>query len=152
MNIVEAVHTTLEEYFPEHSVVNRPLRLEDPAKSIGILVVDAVPQDTSKQIGQREPALIRYQLRIHNMIKHTNEVEGKAMFSLDAKSIKAVLYRDPTLTLSLAALQETLLGTTEVAKQWGVSRQRFLSNELPRSQFVYLAVTEFWLEAESIEL
>lgn len=151
MNVVGELKIALTTHMTDHTVIERPLRYADPARSIGVFVVDAAPLSDTQQIGQREPTLTRYQYRIQNLVKHSDEVMGKAWFSLDAKSIKAVLYRDSQLTLRLAALVEEVLGTKETAKQWGVSRQRFLSNEL-RSQFVYLAQTDFWLESELIEL
>ena len=151
MNVVDELNVAMDQHMPDHTITSRPLRYSDPARSIGLYVVDAVELTNSQQIGQREPALTRYQFRIQNLVKHSDEILGKAWFALDAKAIKAVLYRDDALALRLVALNEELLGTRETVKQWGVGRQRFLSNEL-RSQFIYLAQTDFWLETESIEL
>ena len=151
MNIVDEIHAAFVRLMPDHTVIDRPLRYADPARSIGIQVAETTPLANTQQIGQLEPTVERYQLRIQNLVKHSDEILGKAWFALDAKSIKAVLYRDTTLRLRLASLTEEVLGTRETVKQWGVTRQRFLSNEL-RSQFVYLATTDFWLETESITL
>lgn len=151
MSPVTELKNSFERTMSSHEVIERPLRFSDPARSIGIYVADATPLDNSQQIGQHEPALLRYQYRVQNMVKHTNEIQGKALFAFDAKTIRVVLYRDTTLALRLSELIEEVLGTRERAKQWGVSRQRFLSNEL-RSQFVYLAQTDFWLETESVKL
>lgn len=151
MNIVDELHLALETHMVDHTIIDRPLRYADPARSIGIHVAEGTPLAQTQQIGQYEPSVERYQFRIQNLVKHSNETMGKAWFALDAKSIKAVLYRDPALRLRLASLDEEILGTRETAKQWGVTRQRFLSNEL-RSQFIYLASTDFWLETESITL
>lgn len=151
MNVVDELKTSFETLMIDHTVISRPLRFADPARSIGVFVADWTPTQTSQQIGQKEPSLARYQYRVQNMVKTADEVTGKAWFSLDSKSVRAVLYRDPTLEIRLPALIEEVLGTREIVKQWGVGRQRFLSNEL-RSQFLYLAQTDFWLETEAIQL
>lgn len=151
MNVVAELKTAFEEHMPDHTVLERAIRPVDPNRVIGLFAVDVVPQQPTAQIGQREPAVNAYNYRIQNFVKHSDEILGKAWFSFDAKTIRAVLYRDHSLALRLAALTEEILGTREVAKRWGVSRQRFLSNEI-QGQFVYLAQTDFWLESESIEL
>lgn len=151
MNVLDELKVSFDTHMPEHNIILRPLRYTDPAKSVGIYISDWVPQEDSHQIGQEEPALATYAFRIQNLVKHTNEAEGKAWFAFDAKTIRAVLYRDNDLSLRLRNLVENILGTRETAKRWGVARQRFLSNEL-KGQFVYLAQTDFWLQTESIEL
>lgn len=151
MNVLDELAVAFGTHMPNHTVIQRPLRYSDPNQSIGLYAVDTNPLQEAMVIGQQEPILNRYNYRIQNLVKHSAEITGKSWFTLDAKTIRAVLYRDNALTLRLAALVEEVLGTREVAKQWGVSRQRFLSNEL-QSQFIYLAQTDFWLETESIEL
>lgn len=151
VNVVDEIKVSMEQYMPDHAVIPRQVRFMDPARSIGIYVVDWTPDEQSHQIGQQEPALNRYLYRVQNMVKAADEIEGKALFSLDSKLVRVVLYRDLDLHVRLAALDEELMGSREVAKRWGVARQRFLNTEL-KSQFVYIAQTDFWLESESIQL
>ena len=151
MNVVDVLHDRLAKLMPDHAVIDRPLRTSDPARSIGLYVADWNPEGNSQEIGQYEPTVSTYQFRVQNLVKHTDEIAGKALFALDAKSVRVVLYRDPNLRLLLSELVEELIGTRERATLWGVARQRFLSNEM-RGTFVYLAQTDFWLKTESIEL
>lgn len=152
MNVVDELVDAMEKRMGgDFVVVPRPLRFMDSARSIGVFVADWTPTAGSQQIGQQEPALNRYQYRVQNMVKAGDEVTGKAWFSLDSKSVRAVLYRDGDLRVRLAGLTEELLGTRETAKQWGVARQRFLNTEL-QGQFVFVAQTDFWLESEAIYL
>lgn len=148
LNIVDVLQDLLPGLMPDHKVISRPLRYTDPARSIGVFLVDWTPQPASQEIGHIEPTLSTYNIRIQNLVKHTNEVEGKALFSFDAKTLRAVLYRAGSLTLRFAGLTEELLGSRESSMRWGVGRQRFLSNEL-KGQFVHLGQTEFWLETET---
>lgn len=151
MNIVDELITSMGTYLPDHTVIGRPVRFSDPARTVGVYPVDFTPVEDSKQIGQVEPALHRYLIRIQNMVKVADEVYGKQLFSLDSKSIRVVLYRDTTLHVRLRGLAEELLGTREVVKRWGIGRQRFLNTDL-QSQFTFVAQTDFWVESESIEL
>jgi len=150
-NIIDLLEDRVKFYLPNHSVLKRALRLQDPKRCVGLLVADWTPDERSHQIGQQEPAVSRYLIRIQNMVKASDEVTGKDLFAGDAKTIRVLLYRDSTLHVGLAALTEELLGTREVAKRWGIGRQRFLNTEL-QSQWTYVAQTEFWLETESIQL
>lgn len=151
VNVVDALVASMKKYMVEHTVVERPVRFIDPARSIGVYVADWSPLEDSQQIGQYEPTLGRYLYRIQNMVKATDEVTGKTYFGADSKMIRAVLYRDPDLHVRLAGLVEEVLGSRESAKRWGVSRTRFLNTEL-KSQFTYIAQTDFWLESEVVQL
>jgi len=152
-NVIDELLSTFTTYFPGHSVVDKPLRYLDSSKSVGIFIVDLTPdQQNSSFIGQIEPAINRYTYRIQNMIKATNESEGRALFSLDAKTIKAILYRDDDLLLRLSQLTEDLLGTRERFKRIGLSRQSFLNNELAKGNFIYLAMTDIWIETDVSKL
>jgi hypothetical protein len=150
-NALGIIRDRLVNFMPDHSVIMRALRFTDPSRSLGLFAVDWTPDPTTKQIGQYEPAVSRYTLRVQNMVKASDETTGRSYFTIDAKTVRVVLYRDPVLHVGLAALTEELLGSNEAAKQWGVGRQRFLNTEL-NSEFTYVAQTDFWLETESIQL
>lgn len=132
-------------------IARRPLRFTDPERSVGLHAVDWSPLDDSAQIGQMEPGISRYMLRIQNLVKHTDEEEGRALYVADAKMVRAILYRDAGLRVRLGELNETILDTIERFKRMGVRTQRFLNNELS-GQFVFLATTELWVETEITQL
>jgi hypothetical protein len=132
-------------------IVRRPLRYVDPARTIGLHAVDWTPEAGSAVMGQEEPQLARYLIRIQNLIKAGDEDEGRSLYVIDAKMIRAILYRDTALRVRCGELSEELLDTLERFKKFGVRNQRFLNNELS-GQFVFLATTELWVETEVTQL
>lgn len=152
LNIVDAIANRLTEStlltVLDDPPVKRPLRLSDPAKSLGIYPYNWLPTG-QLQIGQHGPSINRYLIRIQSMVKGAgNEVETRALYTGIAKMVRVVLDRDPDLQVALGNLSETLLGTIERAQRWSVQEQRYLTNEFQRGRFTYLATTEFWLETE----
>jgi hypothetical protein len=151
INVIDVLHARFKELIGlDIEIIDRPLRYTDPSRSVGLFAVDWVPVEGSYEIGKGfEPTLARYNYRIQALVKHTDEEEGRALYASDSKIIKAILYRDAQLVQRLTELQETNFGSIERAKRWGVRAQRFLNNEL-QGQFIYLATTELWLEAETV--
>ncbi len=156
-SILDEVEVSLLQYMPDTvyegistpvEVLRRPLRYSDPDRSVGIHPVDWTPDEQgSSFIGQNEPGIARYIFRVMNLVKHTDEEEGRALYVLDAKMIRAILYRDTALRVRLGTLNETILGTIERFKRIGIRNQRFLNNELS-GQFVFLATTELYVDTE----
>jgi hypothetical protein len=73
------------------------------------------------------------------------------LFAVDAKVLRAILYRDNQLVVALSSLTDEILGSRERYKRLGVRSQRFLTNEL-RGTMHYLSVTDLWVETETVEL
>lgn len=151
VNIITLLEERFKKNMPDHAVVTRTLRMMDPAQSLGIYPVDATPVNDSFQIGQIEPVLSRYLIRVQNMVKATDEAYATALFAFDAKSVRVVLYRDPDLAVRLPLLTEELLGVRESVKRWGVGRQRFV-NTSAQSNMVLVAQTDLWVETETTQL
>lgn len=151
VDFIVELHTTYETHMSDHAVVDRPLRPGDPAKSIGIFAVDTLIQQQNAQIGQLEPPLNTHRINMHNMIVASDEVTGRALFAVACKKIRVILYRDTDLGVRLRALSEDILGSREVVKRFGISRQRYITNEV-RGVFTYVAVTELWIETEVVKL
>jgi len=152
MEVVDILHARFKELLgTDMEIVDRSVRPTDPSRTLGIFPVDWNPVQESYEIsrGNFEPTLGRYTYRIQVLVKHTNEEEGRALYTSDTKIVKAILYRDATLVQRLTSIQETSFGSIERAKRWGVRHQRFLNNEL-QGQFIFLATTEVWLEVESV--
>lgn len=150
MNIVNELIShfkdTMKGY--EEGIVARPLRPADPRLSIGVFPDDWMPREDSYEIGGFGPTLSTYVLRIHLLVKHTNEVEGRQLYAVDAKKLRAILYRDNDLRLRLAQLSEVSLGQVERVQRMGVRNQRYLNNEVSGT-FLFLATTTFWVETET---
>jgi hypothetical protein len=132
-------------------VPKRPLRLSDPAISVGVHADDWVPKPDSFQIGQVEPSLATYMVRVQTMVRHSNEEEGRKLHTAISKHLRALLYRDEPLRVSLGGLYEDIRGSRERVQRFGVARQRFLNNTF-NGVMVYLATTDFFVETETVTL
>lgn len=155
MNVVAELDSTFKGHVAalldeDFVIITRPLRNTDPSRSVGIFPVDWRPSENSFEMtGGVGPTLSRYLFRVQNLVKHTDEIEGRALYAHDSKLVRAVLYRDTALRVRLAALTETTLGMRERTQRYGVNTQRFLNNEI-NGMFLYLSTTEFWLETETV--
>lgn len=148
MNVVDRVAESVDTYLDTEVVIlKRPLRSNDPFRCVGIfpLLNDVIAG--SQEIGQREPTVERYSYRLQYLCKHVSEEEGRALYAVDTKIIKTILYRDPALWEALTQLSDEMLGYRERFQKFVVGSQRYLNNEL-NSQFMFLSVTEFYVETE----
>lgn len=150
-NVLVELKAAFDEHMDDFEVINRPLRVMDPAKSIGLFLLNWHPLTESQQIGQEEPALSRYDYRIQILIKSSDEILARSLFGNAQKSVRAILYRDHDLAVRLLGLIEEILGSRETLKRYGMTRQSFANNEL-QGQFVYLTTTELWVETEVVQL
>lgn len=146
-NVVAEIKTSLEAQEELDRVVARPLNPTDPHLSAGVFATEWTP--TQMVIGQFDPAVSRYGATIHTFVKHGNEEEGIALHTRIAKMVRVMMYRDEALRVRLANLSTTEFGVTERIQRWGVSTQRYISNEFQGS-FLFLAVTEMWIETEIV--
>jgi len=146
-NIVAELGVTLATIEEVDQVINRPLRPTDPNGAIGIYAVDWNPQEY--QIGQYDPAVTRYLIAVQSFVKHGDDQQGVALHARMAKRVRVMLYRDDELRVRLGSLSVSEGGVTERLQRWGVQTQRYLSNEVQGS-FMYLAVTELWVETEIV--
>jgi hypothetical protein len=152
MNFVDEIAVSLDEFLDDEVVViKRPLRSVDPNRCVGIFPVSALPIEGSEMIGQVEPTLQRYNVRIQLLVKHARDEDGRRLYAVDSTAMKTILYRDLGLHTRLATLQMEIMGTVERYKQFQVRSQRFLNNELG-SQFVYLSVTDLEFQTELTSL
>lgn len=150
-NVVNVLADRLDFVLDDHTVLKRALRLNDPNLSLGIFVTEWQPQLDSSEIGQFEPTLNRYQFQIQNLVNDYEEQHGRDIFSVNAKIVKAILYRDQTLRVTLESLSEVVLETRETFMRHGVARQRYLSGQVA-TNFSFLATTDYWIETEATRL
>lgn len=146
-HIVDAFVGQFEKRLEDHTVLPRLLRPADPAKSVGVAVQNFTYDGQTYLIGSREPAVGRYQVRIQNMVKHTDEEVGRKIHNVQSALVRAILYRDPELGVRLLGVNRELEGSDERIKRFGVRRQDFLSQQISGS-FTYLCVTEVYVESE----
>jgi hypothetical protein len=146
-NVVEELKVSLEELEGVDVVLRRPLKPTDPNGSAGVFAGTWTPQEMV--IGQHDPAVTRYSVVIQTFVKHGNEEEGVVLHSQLAKRVRVMLYRDPELRVRLGTLSTDEDGVRERLQRWGVTTQRYLSNEI-QNNFLFLAVTELWIETELV--
>lgn len=146
---LELIRSEVEKYMKpaDYTIIDRPVRLNDPQKTISVYATNWVPDATSHEIGTNEPTLARYNLRLQLMVKHTNPSKGRAMSALDSKTLRMVLYRSPVLRVSLLGMTEEVLGSTERVKRFQVTGQNFMNGDL-NGNHLYLSSTEAYIETE----
>ncbi len=147
---VNEIVKCLEDMLEGHHVVPRPLRSEDPGFTVGVWAEEWVPDEDSYQIGQQEATIARYVIRVQNSVKAAEESIGRALFSLNAKAVRVILYRDPELAVRLRSLQEQVLGSTERVTRFKVTRQRYMTARL--NGFLFIATTDLTIETTTTTL
>lgn len=152
INVLDEVKISFDTYMDAGTtVIQRPLRLADPYRAVGLFPTINDPLQDSQEIGGTEPTLQRYSYRIQYLLRHADETEGRALWAVDTKAIKTILYRDTALRSRLGGLAEDMMGFRERFQKFVVGSQRYLNNEL-QGQFTYLSVTEFFVETEVVPL
>lgn len=146
-NVVEELAISLDVLEGIDVVVKRPLKPTDPNGAAGVYAVSWNPE--GYQIGQYDPAVTQYLFAIQTFVKHGDDEGGVALHSRLAKRVRVMLYRDDELRVRLGTLYTDESGIIERTQKWGVRTQRYLSNEL-QGTFMYLAVTEMYLETEIV--
>jgi hypothetical protein len=146
-NVVKELKASLTSMVGVDKVLQRPLKPTDPSGSVGIFATVWNPEGW--QIGQYDPAVTQYGITVQTFVKHGSEEVGIALHSKLAKRLRVMLYRDEELRLRLGSLSTTEGAVVERAQRWGIRNQRYLSNEF-QGNFLFLAVTEMWLQTEIV--
>lgn len=152
-NIVQLIFARTELLDPGPDlVVRRAVRATDANQTVGVFAQNWSPQpDSNEFLGQdraHQPTLGTYRVTVQALVRDTDEDRGLATHAAMSRTLRAMLYTDPPLRVALGQLSSTLLGTTESARRWGVTNQRFFTNEIS-GDWLYLSILEFWLETET---
>lgn len=135
------------------AVFGRPLRESDPVQAIGVFAVQWTGEDESTEmrgtIGGSMPTLQTYRCVIQAFVKDMEEERGLNAHSVLSQMVRRMLYRDQPLAVALTRLTASVSGYTERVNRWGISNQRFISNELS-GNWLYLSNLEFWVETETV--
>jgi hypothetical protein len=150
-NIVSLLEIRIALLDSDLAVVKRPLRNTDPNQAVGIFASNWVPNDDSKEmrgIAPMQPTLSSYRIAIQAFIKDMDEERGLNTHAVLSRMLRAMVYTDQPLRVALATLTASLGSATERSQRWGISQQRFFSNELG-GEWLYLSILEMWLETET---
>ncbi len=143
----------LYDYFPDNldeadQFVLRPVRPEDPSRTVGIVAEDWEPSPNAYETGRDEPLLGQYVLTIWAFVKHLNEEEGIQEHGVLARNIRRMLAGDTTLLGTLRAEVDDYGTGTEYVQRIRLVNQKFLSNEV-NGTHMYLSVSRLMIETES---
>lgn len=156
-NIVGLICARMQLIDQDIEVVRRPLRLHDPAQSIGVFASLWTPDEQSMEMrgvlggaspAPSEPTLNRYVLAVQAFVKDFDQERGLATHSVLSTMVRAILYRDEPLRVGLSMLASQVMGVNERVFRWGLTTQKFLNNELGESEWLYLSTVEAYVDTE----
>lgn len=152
-NVIAGLVARFDEIDSDLFVTSRPLRTTDPLQSVGVFgtiwspVLDSMELRGRLGANSNEPTLGRYTITIQAYVKDADEERGAAVHSVLSGTVRAILYRDQPLRDYLGGLTSEVEGLTERAQRWGVTNQRYLTNEL-ESEWLYLSSIEMFVETQ----
>ena len=154
-SFIAPIVTAMQTNVPNVDVVARRLGASEGNDTIGVFPGTWRPMEGSMEIGRSgssrlgvEPTLNFYSIKIQNLRIDADEIAGRAAHDLTSKLIRAILYRDDTLHVSLQSLTETTLGVIERPKKMEIVKQDYLDS-LTNMGMYYLTTTEIVFTTES---
>jgi hypothetical protein len=148
LQFVDAIADTLETLMSDHRVQTEPLDPTSFDKYIAVFPISWTPDPETALIGLKEPSINHYQIKIQNLTIHGDLHQGYTEFTNDQRKIRAILYRDTTLSVSLAAMREVYLGSTERFMRMHVVRQTTLPGR-QRLAMYFLCETDVQIDTET---
>lgn len=153
-NVVALVKARIDLLDADLFVIGRPLRDSDLPQSVGVYAIMWQPREDSYEMkggptGRSEPTLQRYLIVVQAFVKDMDQEVGISTHAVLSKLIRTTLYRDEALRVALGSLSWTNGSCTERTTRWGISQQRYVSNEI-RGEWLFLSSLEFWLETETV--
>lgn len=148
-NAIEIIKTRTQTLYPDLFVIERMLRQSDKTQSVGIYPLNWLPDENSFETGNyEEPTVQRYHIGVQCFVMDADPVRGIKVHSVLTKVMRSLLYNDQPLRVGLDLLQTSMFGKTEKIQRRGISRTRYLSNEV-RGNFLHLSTIEYWLETQN---
>ena len=152
LQFIDAIAEALEsDMGAGYFVQTEPLDVTSMDKYISVFPMSWTPVQDSQFISQVEPALNQYQIKIQNLTIHGEIEVAYTQFTNDQRKIRAILYRDATLRVSLAGMQETYLGSVERFKKLHVVRQTSLPARRAYGMY-FLCETDIQIDTETTVL
>ncbi len=152
LEFVAIIKTQLHAMFPPPAGVDTlvqefPLDLAAYDGQLAVYPVSWQADERDKEFGGNgEPYRARHSLMVQNMTQSGDRHEGWDRCITMMRQIRAMLYRDQLLRLSLATMTEESLDTVERYLQLDVQRQTYLPGRL--QNFAFLGQTEFTITTQ----
>jgi hypothetical protein len=148
LQFVDAIAAAVEAVMTDHVIRTEPLDPLSQDKEVSVFPLSWTPDPDSTLIGQDEPALNRYLLKVQNLTIHGDIHVGYEQFTNDQRKIRAILYRSQSLSVSLGAMQESYLGSVERFKRLTVVRQTTLPGRQTLGMY-FLCETDVQIDTET---
>lgn len=152
-NVISLFAAKFAEVDSDLPIKMRPLIETDGTQAVGVYPVDYRPdQDTHEMKayigGAQVPVLQDYLINIMTMVMDSEQERGIATSSTLSDKICSVVAYDTVLDVALKNLVITESGRIKSARRWGIRRTIYQSGDL-RGFFLYVSVSEFWLQTET---
>lgn len=134
-----------------YNVQAEPLDPLSQDKSIAVFPMSWTPEQETVLIGNKEPAINYYQIKVQNLTIDGDIRVAYDSFTNDQRKIRAILYRDATLSVALGAMQEVYLGSRESFKRMHVVRQVTLPGRRNLAMY-FLCETDVQIDTETVKL
>lgn len=129
-------------------VLLRPIRPTDPTGSFGFAGSEWAPRGDRMQIGHNAPPIGRYEIEVHILVRHSDEVLGRIELTNLANTFRQIVFSDASLHLNLGTHLYQLGNYKERFQRLGIDRIRYLSNEVTGT-FLHLALIDLWVDTEN---
>lgn len=160
---IQVIATRISDLFPELSVVQRRLKLQDRTRTVGVFPMPWTPDIESLEFGQgnlvlgqpnstlSQPTIGTYGIGLQALIQNSDQVQASAESSAMSYALRYMLYNDAALGVGLDSLSVTY-GTspaiTERAQRRGITRVRYLDNEVSGT-YVALNTIEYYIDTQT---
>ncbi len=155
MSLVDPIMVSMRKHVPDNNVVGRRLGMSEGTDTIGVFPASWRPEKESMLMGRAfeeqlsaEPTLNYYAVRVQNLRIDADEEAGRTAFGVTSKKIRAILYRDPALHVSLQSLSEEMFGVVERMKRFEIVKQDFL-DAMTNMGAYFMCTTEIVFETET---
>lgn len=146
---VDAIADRFTTILTGYTVQTEPVDPLSSDKSVAVFPMSWTPEDGTVLIGGNgEPTINHYHIRVQNLTIHGDIQVAYTQFTNDQRKIRAILYRDATLRVALAAMQETYLGSREGFKRMTVARQTTLPGR-QRGAMYFLCETDIVIDTDT---
>ena len=152
LQFIDAIAEALEYHFTPVSgyrVQTEPLDPTSGDKYISVFPMSWTPDPDTAEIGNgEEPTINHYHIKIQNLTIHGDIQAAYTQTTNDQRKIRAILYRDQTLRLALAAMTEVYLGSTERFSRMIVTRQNMMQSRRQYSMY-FLCETDIQIDTNT---